>query len=171
MAIFDSNFGDEPLEAGFRRWTWSRARTRGGAAILYDAERSARGRWLWALSLTVPAVSGRSRRLPWSPCPARAGASKERHARNTAAPASSTDSKIRRSIHARWSNTHCSANGFLRCTKVSISTVLQTRWCEQCFRSACHVFKRLRDQAPLLGWESRCDSFSRFLYALSTGYN
>jgi carotenoid 1,2-hydratase len=40
---FDSNFGDEPLEAGFRRWTWSRARTRGGSAILYDAERRREG--------------------------------------------------------------------------------------------------------------------------------
>ena len=36
---FDMNFGDEPLEAAFARWTWSRARTRSGAVVLYDAER------------------------------------------------------------------------------------------------------------------------------------
>jgi carotenoid 1,2-hydratase len=38
-AYLDFNGGDEPLEAGFRRWTWSRARTREGAAILYEGER------------------------------------------------------------------------------------------------------------------------------------
>ena len=33
----DSNDGDEPLEAGFRRWDWSRATLTGGdTAILYD---------------------------------------------------------------------------------------------------------------------------------------
>jgi carotenoid 1,2-hydratase len=33
----DSNDGDEPLEAGFRRWDWSRAVLAGGeTAILYD---------------------------------------------------------------------------------------------------------------------------------------
>ncbi len=32
----DSNSGDEPLEAGFRSWDWSRATLRQGAAVLYD---------------------------------------------------------------------------------------------------------------------------------------
>jgi len=33
----DTNDGDEPLEAGFRCWTWSRATLTGGrAAVLYD---------------------------------------------------------------------------------------------------------------------------------------
>jgi carotenoid 1,2-hydratase len=36
---FDSNSGDEPLERGFRRWTWSRADLGGEAAVLYDIER------------------------------------------------------------------------------------------------------------------------------------
>jgi carotenoid 1,2-hydratase len=36
---FDSNAGDEPLEAGFSRWHWSRAPFQGGAALLYDAKR------------------------------------------------------------------------------------------------------------------------------------
>ncbi len=40
-AYFDFNMGDAPLEADFRRWTWSRARTRNGAAIFYEAERRA----------------------------------------------------------------------------------------------------------------------------------
>ena len=34
---FDTNRGDEPIEAGFESWTWSRARLREGAAVLYDA--------------------------------------------------------------------------------------------------------------------------------------
>jgi carotenoid 1,2-hydratase len=37
---FDSNSGDEPLERGFARWTWSRADLGDGeAAVLYDMER------------------------------------------------------------------------------------------------------------------------------------
>lgn len=32
----DANAGDVPLEAGFRRWSWSRARTAKGAVVLYD---------------------------------------------------------------------------------------------------------------------------------------
>ena len=36
---FDCNAGDEPLERAFSSWTWSRAQTEPGAAILYDAER------------------------------------------------------------------------------------------------------------------------------------
>jgi carotenoid 1,2-hydratase len=32
----DSNSGDEPLEAGFRNWDWSRSRLRQGSAVLYD---------------------------------------------------------------------------------------------------------------------------------------
>jgi carotenoid 1,2-hydratase len=37
---FDSNAGDEPLERGFARWTWSRADLGAGeAAVLYDMDR------------------------------------------------------------------------------------------------------------------------------------
>jgi carotenoid 1,2-hydratase len=35
----DTNSGDEPLEAGFRYWDWSRARLREGSAVLYDVTR------------------------------------------------------------------------------------------------------------------------------------
>lgn len=34
----DTNWGDEPLEAAFRRWDWSRARSGDDAIILYDVE-------------------------------------------------------------------------------------------------------------------------------------
>jgi len=33
---FDSNRGDEPLEAAFKRWDWSRTALKRGAAVLYD---------------------------------------------------------------------------------------------------------------------------------------
>lgn len=33
----DHNRGAEPLEAGFSRWTWSRAHQAGGCSVLYDA--------------------------------------------------------------------------------------------------------------------------------------
>lgn len=35
----DQNAGDEPIERAFSQWTWSRAQTRDGAAIIYDAVR------------------------------------------------------------------------------------------------------------------------------------
>ena len=38
-AYLDSNFGREPLEAGFKDWTWSRAHGAGKAIVLYDARR------------------------------------------------------------------------------------------------------------------------------------
>jgi len=39
-AYLDTNAGDEPLEAGFVRWDWSRgALPDGGTAVLYDVER------------------------------------------------------------------------------------------------------------------------------------
>ena len=36
---FDQNAGGEPLECAFSQWAWSRAQTRGGTMILYDAVR------------------------------------------------------------------------------------------------------------------------------------
>ncbi|MBS0278784.1 MAG: hypothetical protein JSR81_14275 [Proteobacteria bacterium] len=38
-AYLDSNFGAEPLEAGFESWTWSRAHLAKDAVVLYDATR------------------------------------------------------------------------------------------------------------------------------------
>ena len=35
-AYFDSNFGDEPLEAAFASWDWTRARIGDKTAVLYD---------------------------------------------------------------------------------------------------------------------------------------
>jgi len=36
---FDSNWGSEPLEAGFADWQWSRAHLGSGAAVLYEGVR------------------------------------------------------------------------------------------------------------------------------------
>ncbi len=36
---FDMNWGEEPLEAGFRRWDWARAAAGAETTIFYDAER------------------------------------------------------------------------------------------------------------------------------------
>ena len=36
---FDSNFGTEPLEAGFREWQWSRAHLRDDVAVIYEGIR------------------------------------------------------------------------------------------------------------------------------------
>lgn len=36
-AYMDSNWGIEPLETGFEYWDWSRAHTKNGAGIFYDA--------------------------------------------------------------------------------------------------------------------------------------
>ncbi|MFT3773509.1 MAG: carotenoid 1,2-hydratase [Minicystis sp.] len=38
-AYMDANGGDEPIEDGFRHWTWSRAAAHRGAVITYDVER------------------------------------------------------------------------------------------------------------------------------------
>ena len=35
----DHNTGSEPLEEGFKFWTWSRGAAGGGASVLYDAQR------------------------------------------------------------------------------------------------------------------------------------
>lgn len=70
---FDSNFGDEPLEAGFVDWHWSRAHTRDGVTVLYGGERTdgrpfdlalgcdRQGRWR---DLELPPVA-RLRRSNW----------------------------------------------------------------------------------------------------------
>jgi carotenoid 1,2-hydratase len=39
LGYFDMNRGNEPLEAGFKHWNWSRACVRDGAAIVYDVTR------------------------------------------------------------------------------------------------------------------------------------
>lgn len=46
-AYLDNNWGEEPLERGFRHWQWSRAHTDEGTHILYDiAPRNGANRWL-----------------------------------------------------------------------------------------------------------------------------
>ncbi len=39
-AYFDTNAGDEPLEDGFTRWDWCRARLRQGVAVVYHGDRT-----------------------------------------------------------------------------------------------------------------------------------
>jgi carotenoid 1,2-hydratase len=36
-AYHDMNWGDEPIERGFREWTWARAKTQTGTRVIYDA--------------------------------------------------------------------------------------------------------------------------------------
>ena len=60
----DANVGDEPLEAAFRRWHWSRAAMPDGTAILYDVERRDGSR----LSLAVRAAAD-GRLTPIEPPP------------------------------------------------------------------------------------------------------
>lgn len=38
-AYLDMNWGDEPLEQGFKNWTWLRAKTATGTQVLYEVER------------------------------------------------------------------------------------------------------------------------------------
>ena len=38
-AYHDMNWGEEPLEQGFKNWTWLRAKTATGTQVLYDVER------------------------------------------------------------------------------------------------------------------------------------
>ena len=40
---FDANLGAEPLEDAFSGWSWSRARAKDGALVLYDASRRREG--------------------------------------------------------------------------------------------------------------------------------
>lgn len=55
-AYVDQNAGDEPLEAAFSTWHWSRAMTGGGAAVLYDVDR--RDGTDCALAITVDRAGG-----------------------------------------------------------------------------------------------------------------
>ena len=47
----DSNFGSEPLEAGFKQWTWSRAHLKDRVVVLYDSERRDGGTGALALAV------------------------------------------------------------------------------------------------------------------------
>jgi carotenoid 1,2-hydratase len=60
----DTNSGDEPLEAGFRNWDWSRARLQQGSAVLYDVMRRNGERMALALRF-----DGRGGAEPFEPPP------------------------------------------------------------------------------------------------------
>jgi carotenoid 1,2-hydratase len=52
-AYLDSNFGAEPLEAGFRNWSWSRAHLERDAVVHYDTVRSDGSEGSLALRFTL----------------------------------------------------------------------------------------------------------------------
>lgn len=39
IAYHDMNWGTEPIEEGFKSWTWARANTSNGTQVIYDVER------------------------------------------------------------------------------------------------------------------------------------
>ena len=51
-AYWDSNWGAVPLEAAFKRWTWSRASTPEETTIFYDGERRGEGPFSLALKIS-----------------------------------------------------------------------------------------------------------------------
>ncbi len=51
-AYFDTNRGDEPLEAGFSSWHWSRARLREGTRVFYESENRRGGQTALSLIFT-----------------------------------------------------------------------------------------------------------------------
>jgi carotenoid 1,2-hydratase len=63
----DSNWGSEPLEAGFRFWTWSRGVIGSRAAILYDCER--RDGSTSQLALMIDEAGAIASFEPPPPCP------------------------------------------------------------------------------------------------------
>ena len=68
-AYLDSNWGEEPLERGFRSWHWSRAHTRDGTQIYYDVTpRAGADR---SLAVLFDRFGGASETTPppWSPLP------------------------------------------------------------------------------------------------------
>lgn len=66
-AYLDCNWGDEPLERGFRSWHWSRAHTRDGTFVFYDvAPRAGADR---SLALRFDASGGANAIEPPPPVP------------------------------------------------------------------------------------------------------
>lgn len=65
---FDHNTGEEPLEAGFRSWTWARASTADGSLIVYDATTRRTPERAPPLGLSI----ARDGRVESMPLPARA---------------------------------------------------------------------------------------------------
>jgi len=68
-AYFDTNWGEEPLEAAFATWIWGRARTRTGATILYDVERRRGGRLSLGLGIDEAGTFCPLAAPPLSPSP------------------------------------------------------------------------------------------------------
>jgi carotenoid 1,2-hydratase len=59
-AYHDMNWGDEPLEQGFRNWTWLRANTARGTEVLYDVTRRDKSRFAFGKTFQAGDVQSRS---------------------------------------------------------------------------------------------------------------
>lgn len=68
-AYFDSNFGDESLEDGFRIWHWSRAHGRGGAVVCYEGIRRDGSPFASALRFSSDGVPRAEMLPPVAPLP------------------------------------------------------------------------------------------------------
>jgi carotenoid 1,2-hydratase len=56
-AYHDMNWGSEPLERGFREWTWSRLHDDNAAVVFYDAQRTDHSRKAFAMRFEEGAIS------------------------------------------------------------------------------------------------------------------
>ncbi|WP_235679342.1 hydratase [Aquibium microcysteis] len=68
-AYVDMNAGDEPIENGFRSWTWSRTAVAGETTIFYDVETRRGGERGLALSYRADGSIGQAARPPVRPLP------------------------------------------------------------------------------------------------------
>jgi carotenoid 1,2-hydratase len=68
-AYVDTNDGDEPLESGFRYWTWSRAARPDGSTVFYDVETRHGTQRSIALALGADGSAVEARRPPFRTLP------------------------------------------------------------------------------------------------------
>ena len=135
---FDSNFGDEPLEAGFDDWHWSRAHLKQDVAVLYEGRRRGGAPFDLALKFDRRAAGTTSRRRRASNCRAPVGWSS---ARRAPIPALRYESprpgSTRPSTHALRSTRGCSGRMSARCTRACRSGGSAHRSSSRCSPTAC----------------------------------
>jgi len=71
-AYLDSNYGAEPLETGFREWTWSRAHLARDAIVFYDAQLSDASKVSMAFRFDAVGRAQTIEPLPWTKLPSTA---------------------------------------------------------------------------------------------------
>ena len=137
QAIVDQNAGAEPIEQAFSQWTWSRAATRDGATILYDAVRRREP------PLSLALAFDRNAHFDERPSPPSARLPRTRWglARTTRADegrASAVRSFEDTPFYSRGLVAHtCSASASSRCMRASRSIASPTLSSASCFRSEC----------------------------------